>query len=828
MMKRFLPHVLVVVLMMAVSAFFFAPSVFHGKILIQGDIEKYEGMAQEVSEYAVKEGKGTAWTGSMFSGMPVYTITTPYGPRNVLEVIYKTGAFMGTRDAGVIFMAMLSMYLLLCFYGMDKVVSFMGAFAYSFSSYFIIIIAAGHVTKAWAMSLMPLVLLGLLLMMRGKRLVGGLTFAIALATEVWANHLQITYYLAIFCVFIVLAYVVWAVENKKVKTMGIIAGVSLLGVCLAVLVNSATLSANMEMSKTSIRGESRLTSKVDNKQDKSSGLDRDYAFAWSYGIGESLTVLIPNIYGGESGGELDRKDSNLAQAYRDHGAQVPDQLRTYTYWGEQPFTSGPVYFGAIICFLFLLSLFVVKSNYVRAAAFFSTLFFFMLSWGKNFDFNDTLFHNLPLYNKFRTPSMALVIPQLVFVLMACLALKKLVAGEFDKRIKNYIYISAGITGGICLILWLVPGIFLDFSCSSDETAGMPGWYLDALMEDRKDLLTSDAFRSLVLIALSAGAVYLMSVVKEKKYVQYLAVFIAALTLFDLWNVDRRYLDDSNFAGKSSHKPFQQTVADQAILADSDPSYRVLTLSNPFNDTHVSYFHKSIGGYNAAKLRDYQDLIDMRIEPEMKALVAAFPSFRTQQAVDSAFAQAKVLNMLNMRYLIYNDNAAPLRNPHALGNAWFVDELKVVETDDDEMTALNTIDVAKQAVVHKSFAKNGLSASSGNTGSVKLTSYKPDSLKYESNSDKDGVVVFSEVYYPHGWQAFIDGKPVEHFRANWILRGLQVPAGKHEIVFAFHPQTYWILRSVGSVLSYLLVIALVVVVGYAIYCNANGKKNVLSA
>lgn len=537
-----------------------------------------------------------------------------------------------------------------------------------------------------------------------------------------------------------------------------------------------------------------------------------------------LTLLVPNAFGGESGGELGA-DSHIAQALRGQGYNAPMPLRMPTYWGEQPFTSGPVYLGAIVCFLAILSLFVVKSKY-NWCLFGASVFFMLLAMGKNaLWINDFLFHYLPMYNKFRTPSMALVMLQVTCAIMAGLSLKTIATGDFEEKdMKQSVFISAGL----CAALLFVPLFFLGYSCSGDAGYAQQygAWFTQALSADRADLATSDAFRSFWFIAITAGL--LLLVLKKKDLSGYAMVAIAALSLFDLWGVATRYCGEGNYVNKLEYKPYQPSVANQAILQDADPSYRVLTFNNPFNDTHVPYFHKSIGGYCAAKLRDYQDLIEQHIEPEMQHVQASFRNIRSQQDVDSVFLGTPVLNMLNMRYLIYNDGAAPLKNSRAMGNAWFVKNYKLqadtiiagqaYSAADLQMKMLGTVNLAETALVEKQFeaelAGRKLGYSEGDD--IQLLSYQPNKLVYKTKTATDALAVFSEMYYPLAWNATIDGKPAAHFRTDWILRGMVVPAGEHTVEFHCDASTYWTFRNIGSIVSLLLLLALVGVLGYCSY------------
>ena len=810
-MKDLLKHIGVFALFVVITIIYFSPKL-DGKVIQQGDIQKWEGMSHELVEYYQKEGGSSAWTGSMFSGMPSYTVTIQSSIPNSITWPEKIFRIFGDYDCGPIILSLFTMYLLLIIMGVPIPLAILGAIGFAFSSYSLIIIQAGHITKVWAMAYMPLVLAGMILLFKKKWIAGFLLLATSLSLELYQNHFQIAYYLAFLCLAVFLGYLVHSIIKKEHSDIIKTTGFTLASIAIAIAINSSRLYCNWEMGKTSIRGKSELTSAVDKKTDKSSGLDYDYAFAWSYGVSETMTILIPNFNGGASAEELS-KQSNIARAMKKENVPVPKKLQSYTYWGNQPFTSGPVYFGAIICFLFVLSLFIVKNKY-KWWIVGVTAFFFILSWGKNFPaINDFLFHHLPMYNKFRTPAMALVIPQLTFPLLGCMALYTIWKGDRDKAfLQKSLFIATGITGGLCLIFATMPSLFFDFASQNDASYGFPEWYMDALLLDRKDLLTSDAFRSLIFILLAALALFFMIKKGNEKTSLIITSCLAFLILCDLWAVDKRYLNDSHFVREKRKSSFTMTTADKSILKDKDLSYRVLTLNNPFNDTNVSYYHKSIGGYNAAKLRRYQELIDMYIFPEMQQVIGSLRNATSLNDVDNAFEQTPVLNMLNMRYLIYNENADPIYNTKSYGNAWFIDEIKMVNNADEEMTSLGKINPKKTALVDVRFKDlvNNMNPIKDSAASVELISYKPDELKYKTSSSQDGVMLFSEVYYQPGWKAYIDGKETDHFRANWILRGMNVPAGVHEIRFEFYPSTYWSLKWAG------FWIALILLLGAAAY------------
>lgn len=835
-MKEWMKHVLVLLIFVASTLAYFSVK-FDGKELLGGDVYHWEGMAHEQKAF-YNDGEHdevSYWCSSMFSGMPAYTVTgCGLAPNPVIMAMTKVLYVFGDKDGGIVLCSLICMYALLIILGCSIPVSVFGAFAFALSSYSLIIIAAGHVTKAWAMAFMPLVLLGMTMLIKNKnKFLSLIVFSVALYTHISFGHYQISYYFALLCLALYLGYLIYSLMKGEKKDLLVNTGLLTVGVLIAVLMNSPKLMSNYELSQHSIRGKSELTAQVDGKTDKSSGLDQGYAFAWSYGKVETLTLLIPNIYGGESGGELDRNTSHLAKGLKKHGAAVPKSLRMNTYWGDQPFTSGPVYFGAVVCFLACFAMFYIKSKF-KWVLFASTIFFMILSLGKNAGINDFFFHYLPMYNKFRTPSMALVIPQLIFALLGALALNKYMTKDIDKtpmlagkintdRFSFAFYASLILTAGVCLLVWIAPGIFGDFVSPQDaaQLANYPDWFVDALVADRKDLASDDAFRSLVFIMIAAALMWIFSrqgMVKNRKFV---AVAIAFLTLIDLWHIDKRYLNDNNYikqrAKTETRKP---TKADEFILTDNDVDFRVLNLNNPFNNSETSYFHHSIGGYNAAKLRRYQDLIEQCIEPEMKTIYASFQNAKTSKDVETAFASTKVLNMLNTKYIIYNNDAAPIMNPMRDGDAWVVGDVKFVKNADDEMNTLKEIDPSKTAIINEEFKSLVTPFEMDSTAKVELTLSHPNRKKFTSSSQKDILTIFSDVYYKPGWHVYVDGKETDHFRTNWILRGMVIPAGEHEIEFLFYPDTFVNLTHMSNAIGWILILLVVGYIGYYFY---NRKK-----
>ncbi|MDR0711928.1 MAG: YfhO family protein [Prevotellaceae bacterium] len=809
--RKWWHFLLPVVFFIAISAVYFSP-ILKGKVIQQGDMTKHAGMVQELKEFYEKTGETSCWTGSMFCGMPAYhTGILGIGTTNYVGYLSKPFNVFDFLSMSIVVLSLVAFYLLMLSLGANLWLATIGAIAFAFSSYNFIIIEAGHVTKAYAIAYMPVVVAGVLMAYRGKIVLGAAVTAVALSLQVASNHYQITYYLIFIVLGVVLSCFFYLLKQKRLKQFIVASCALALAAGLAVATNSVGIYANYEMGQESIRGKSELTPLGgDAEQPKSAGLDKDYAFVWSYGKAETFSLLIPNIHGGASGGELGAS-SEVYKAYRAKGAQLGKTIQSYTYWGEQPFTSGPVYLGAIVCFLFILGL-VVYKHPLKWWLLGLTILSILLSWGKNLEwFNDFLFYHLPYYNKFRTPSMALVIAQLTVPFLALLTLKNL----FDKKIsqqdfKRGLKYALGIAGGICLIFAVTPGMFFDFRSSYDATYNMPDWYYTALLSDRASLLRSDALRSLVFIALAAGVLYLFMKGTLKSGV-YAAAAIAALVLIDLWQVDKRYLNDDNFVQpKSQKQQFAKSKADELILQDTSQSYRVLSLNNPFNDSFVSYYHKSIGGYNAAKLRRYQELIERRITPEMNLFISQASNTSSAAEMEALMSNLTTLNMLNMRYLIHNKDAAPIRNDAAYGNAWFVEDFKIAENADAEIALLGEVDLQKTAIVDKRFEQH-LAAyqppqADGNA-TISMTKYKPNGVTYKSHSDADRLAVFSEIYYAHGWKAYVDGQPAPHFRTNWILRGMVAPAGEHTIEFKFYPDGYYNTIKIARASSVILLLTL---------------------
>ena len=777
--KKLSPHLMVLVLFVIISFVYFSP-VLKGKKLDMQDIKHWKGMSKEVVDFRDTTGEEALWTNSMFSGMPAYQISTKY-KGNLIRYVAKALSLGIPRPANMLFLYLLGFYILLLSLKVDYRLSAVGAIAFAFSSYFFIIIQAGHMTKAHAIAYMPMVIAAVLYTYRGKMLLGGVLTALTVALELYANHLQITYYLVLILLLLGLVQFIKDLKANNLVQFAKRSGILILAALLASATSLTRLSTTMEYGKDSTRGKSELTDNLDNK---TSGLDKDYATSWSYGIAESFTLLIPNFYGGASQGAL-TADSETYQAIKraPNARQLIKQLPLY--WGEQPFTSGPTYAGSIVIFLFVLGLFFVKSE-MRTWLILATIMSIMLAWGKNFmSLTDLFLDYFPGYNKFRAVSMILVIAEFTLPLLGFVALNKFLTPDvsIDAK-KKPLQLAFYIVGGLTLLFALIPSLFFDFVGGQDANLEKNGWPVDALQSDRAKLLSADAWRSFIFISLTFGTLWMF--LKNKLKSQYVILIVGVLVLTDMWTVNKRYLNDDNFVRESKFEtPYQPTQANLQILKDKDPNFRVFNQSiSTFNDAGTSYFHKSIGGYHGAKLKRYQELIENHISQGNPA----------------------VINMLNTKYVI-NKKGQAQQNPAAMGNAWFVSNINIVANADVEIAALKELDVKNTAVVDERFKDQLTADLSNENASISLMDYKPNYLKYKSNSTKDGIVIFSEIYYNKGWNAYIDGVLKPHFRANYVLRGLQIPKGNHIIEFKFEPSTYKTGERVSLASSIILLLLL---------------------
>ncbi|NPA37693.1 MAG: YfhO family protein [Chlorobi bacterium] len=814
--NKLVPHVIAVVLFLVLSFVYFIPMI-QGKQLSQHDVNTYKGMSKEIVDFKKETGEHTLWTNSMFGGMPSYLIQN-YVPNNYIKYLDRAfKLFDKARPASFLFMYFFGFYLFMLLFGFNPWQSIIGALAYGLSAYFLIIIQAGHITKVIALGYMPPIIGGVYAAYRGKRLLGALTTALFTGMQLLNNHLQITYYTIMIIVPLVVIFFIDAIKKKE---MGEFVKSSLylfVGLILAVGVNFQSLAVTYEYGKYSIRGKSELSH---DKENRTTGLDRDYATAWSYGKLETFNMLIPNLMGGSSDSELS-ENSEAYKKLRDFGYPKSQALKTIkhmpTYWGPQPMTSGPVYVGALIVFLFVLGIFLVKGS-VRTWVLIVTALAVMLAWGRNFMwFTDLFFDYLPGYNKFRTVSMTLVMAQFVMPLLGLLAVKNIVDGKVSKdEILKALKYATGIVGGIIIFFLINPGI-LSFTSPGDAQLGD---FASALIADRESMMRSDAIRSLMFVLIGSGSLWLY--VNRKIKSSHLYLILGLAILVDLWGVDKRYMNNDDFVSKrKAIMPFTPSAADKFILQDIT-YYRVLNVAvSTFNDASTSYFHKSIGGYHGAKMRRYQELIDFEINKEIQQFINTLKSKPTPQAVDSTLRQLNVLNMLNTKYIIYNPQAQPVVNPYALGNAWFVDKVKVVENADEEIKAVQNFNPSKLAIADKRFKDQLFDFSRDSSAVISLTEYRPNYLKYSSKAATDQLAVMSEIYYDKGWNAYVDGKPVPHFRVDYVLRAMKVPAGEHTIEFKFEPET-WKIGGVVSLVSSILFFLFIIIVFYTEYKKKGDK------
>jgi len=789
--KQVLPYLSAVVIFIVISLAYFSP-LLEGKKLKQSDITQFKGMSKEISDFRDKTGEEALWTNSMFGGMPAYQISVQY-KGNVLRYLDQLMQLYLPQPAGMVFLYMIGFFILLLVLKVYKWLAIAGAIAFAFSSYLFIIFEAGHNSKAHAIGYMAPVLAGIILTYRGRYLAGGIMAAIALSLELLTNHLQITYYLMLIAGVFVITELVSSIREKQLPGFAKATGVLIIASIFAVATNITNIWATYEYGKETIRGKTEQTSE---KSNRTSGLDKDYATGWSYGKLETFTLLIPNFNGGSSQGALTETSTTYkalkANNIDDNQAQKVIKALPL-YWGTQPGVAGPVYIGAIIMFLFILALFVVDNKYkwwLLAA----TILSILLAWGKNFmPFTNFFLHYVPGYNKFRAVSMTLVMAELCIPLLAILGLQKAFSGEVDKKkLIKYLYYSLGIAGGISLFFAVAGSSVFDFISPSDEQykSYFPDWLMAALREDRASLLSTDAFRSLAFILLAGAAIWAMINQKIKKPVFFAALIL--LILIDMWSVNRRYLNSDSFVRKSvAAVPFQPSLADQIIMKDKDPDFRVFNQSagNPFADASTSYFHKSLGGYHGAKLRRYQELIDHHL----------------------AKGNMNVYNMLNTKYFIVPDEKGGQPqmqiNMQAMGNAWFVNNAHMVNNADEEIDALTNFVPAETAIYDKRFENQvkGHIISKDTLTTIALTDYKPNHLTYKSETSREQLAVFSEIYYDKGWNAYIDGKLVPYFRANYVLRAMIVPAGNHTIEYKFEPKIYKTGEKISYASSILLVL-----------------------
>lgn len=833
-MKTFLKKhypILISILVFVLLSVIYVKPVLEGKTIKQGDIVNHKGMAREIVDYRESTGEEALWTNNMFGGMPAYQIST-IPKTNVAKYIKDIVSLGLPHPASTIFLYFLGFFILIMVITRNNIwLSVLGAIAFCFSSYFFIILEAGHNTKALAIAFMAPILAGVILTYRGKYLWGMILTSIAIALEFYANHVQMTYYLFM-SIFVYAAIVlIQSIKEKKIKHYLKASGLIILALILGITVNTSKLLTTYEYTEVSTRGSSELTF---NEENKTKGLDRDYATQWSYGIGESFSLMIPNVKGGASNSIIPRpggkKEWNKHEwKLKKIDPQFKEQVaNSNQYWGEQPFTSGPVYAGAIIVFLFILGLFYIKGKY-RWFVLISLAFSLMLSWGRHFPGLTNFFLDyIPMYNKFRAVSSILVIAELVIPILAIIVLWKITekpALYRDKASQRKLYIAFGLTGGISLLFYLMPSTFFNFitdadyaafdqwrqSAKSPEELQQINQYVESLLPQieiaRITIFKADALRSFTYILLGAALIWVY--IKKAFNKQILFAILAVLIIADMWTVNKRYLNDDNFVAKREMKtPFQISAADQFILNNNPQKSRVLNLTvNPFSDASTSYFHNSIGGYHAAKLERYQELIDYHISPEIQRISATFNNNPTDSSINACFSGLSVLNMLDMQFLIYSREAQPLYNQHALGKAWFVEEIQFVPTADDEIMALTGLDTENKAVIRDNYKKylENFVPQKDSLADIIQVEYKPNYIKYQAKTNNASLAVFSEIYYNKGWKAYINGEEVPIIKANYTLRALQIPAGESTIEFKFRPKSYYLGERIAFVSSLLLVL-----------------------
>ena len=831
-LKRFLPDILVVLLFAVIAFAYFFPADTEGRILYRHDSSAGRGSGQELTEYYQRTGERTRWTNSLFSGMPTYQMAPSYDSQQVLNEVGKFYHLWLPENVWYVFAYLLGFYILLRAFDFRRELAVLGSIIWAFSSYFFIIIAAGHIWKVIALAYLPPMIAGIVLAYRGKYVWGFVITALFTALEIQANHVQMTYYYLFIIAFMVLAYLWDAVRNHRLAQFGKATGVCFVAAALGVVINLSNLYHTWQYTQESMRGKSELVKKNSANQ-TSSGLDRDYITQWSYGIDETWTLLVPNTKGGASmplamnEKAMEKADPQFYQIYQQLGQ----------YWGNQPGTSGPVYVGAFVLMLFVLGLFIVKGP-MKWALFLATCLSILLSWGHNFMwFTDLFLDYVPMYAKFRTVASILVIAEFTIPLLAMLALKKIfdTPDFFTQKIRIYLgtskhpiiahnttnmfwlWASFIATGGMALLFAIMPSVFFPDYVSASELEAMkqiPSEYLGPLLsnlqEIRISIFTADCWRTLFVIVLGTAVLLLLRMKKIQP--KYAVGAIIVLCLVDMWQVNKRYLNDGMFVERSVREtPQQETATDRQILQDKAPDYRVLNLaSNTFNENETSYYHKSIGGYHAAKLRRYQEMIDQYIGKEMRDMQGAIVNAQgdmTRVAGDSIYP---VLNMLNTKYVILplqGGQTAPLLNPYAFGNAWFVDRISYVDNANAEIDAVGKLNLRHEAVADSKFKDVlGEPVAQQSNAVVTLKKYEPNELTYTVESQKGGIVVFSEVYYP-GWTATVDGTDTPVGRVNYILRAINVKPGKHTVVLTFKPASVKNTETAAYVAYLLLVLAI---------------------
>lgn len=869
--RQFIPH-LAAVLIFICLIFAYFPELLSKKTLRMDDIEQHKGMSNELVDYRERTGDEAIWTNTMFGGMPGYLVSVVY-KGNLIRYVGSAIKLGLPRPADSMFVLMLGMYILLLTFKVKPPQAMLASVAYCFSTYNLLIMEAGHMSKVDAISWIPWVVAGMMIIFEERHWVGGLITAIFLSLQIKSGHFQVTYYLGFILAFILLSKLIDAIIRKNAASFGKGVSIFLLAGILGVTTNISSLYTIYDYGKDSIRGKSELSEKI--KKD-AGGLDKDYALDYSYGVGETFSYMIPNVYGGASNLSLGEQKSalkNSEQDYREIISQMPQ------YWSDTS-TTGPFYAGAILCFFCVLGFFLVKGT-LRWAILGAMVLAFLLSWGKNAEgFSVFMLNNFPMYNKFRAVKMTLIISDFLIPLMAILGLNEVVKNpEILQQKRKEFFLSFGLTGGLCLLFYLMPDTFFSFDylnpqirsqlgdmlmqngMDKEKIGGWMSGFTMNLEEVRISVFKADAIRSFLFIALAGFLIWLYARIKFNTVL--LTALVGLLILGDLFSVDKRYVNKKDFVSVSKAEiPFEPSVADEGVFSSevtenkglnakieqyqqlysrqkdkgslaaaeeakyrfrgllANTNYRVLNLSAPqgtFNDAGTSFFHKSIGGYSAAKLERFQELREYHLDSNINALYGIFKNPMPDSLVRKEFRKLYALNMLNTKYIIYDPLAQPLVNKEALGNAWFVEEIKLVNNADEEIKALRGFDPAKTALVDKRFSEQlkGWSYKPDSAASIQLKSYAPNKLEYTFNSSTEQMAVFSEVYYGKGWNAYIDGKETPHFRANYLLRAMKLPAGKHQIEFRFEPETYYFTEKISYASSGILLVLAIILIYFNI-------------
>ena len=826
-MKKLLPDLIAILALVLLSFAYFFPADIENRILFQHDTAAGAGAGQEVKEYYEQTGERSRWTNSLFGGMPMYQIAPSYDSTKSLQWVQKAYQLFLPDYVCLTFMLMLGFYILLRVFGIPVWLAGLGGIMWAFSSYFFILISAGHIWKFITLAYVPPTIAGIVLAYRGKLLWGGILTALFVALQITSNHVQMSYYFFFVILFFVGAYFEKAWRTKTLPQFFKASAVLIVAALVGIAANVSNLYHTYAYSKETMRGKSELVQTGDAAKQTSSGLDRDYITQWSYGIDETLTLLVPNFKGGASAA-LSQSETAMSKANPMYSSLYGSLTQ---YFGTQPMTSGPVYVGAFVLFLFVLGCFIVKGP-LKWALIGATFFSIVLSWGKNFmPLTDFFIDYVPLYNKFRAVSSILVIAEFTIPLLAIFALKRLLEEpEILKQEKKPLGISLLLTAGIALLLAVAPGSIGSGYVPAQEAqmlqnavnqqmipANELSGILANLGEMRAELVSSDALRSFIIIGIGCSLLWLYASGKLRSSLTIAGITI--LCLADMWGVNKRYLNDAQFVPHSIRtETFTKTNTDELILQDTSLDYRVLNFAtSTFDDNNTSYWHKSVGGYHPAKLRRYQEMIEHHISPEMQAAYKAIATAGGE--MDSVDANKfRVLNMLNTKYFIFpagqQRQTVPILNPHAYGNAWFVNKVQYVNNANEEIDALDSIIPTETAVVDARFKdvlKGATESYKDSLSSIRLTSYAPNRLTYETNNAQDGIAVFSEIYYPDGWHVTIDGQPAELARADYILRTMYVPAGQHTIEMRFDPTSLHVTEGIAYGALALLVIGIIVAV-----------------